>query len=238
VILSAALVGCGAALLALPRTPARRLETILPRAGGTSVARPDLSRRQVLVMVGAVLWWFLGGVAGGVVGALVAFGVPVLLTRLDGRGEQEEEQVALQLPLALDLVGACLAGGSPLVRALTSVAGALDGPVAVRLLRVAAALDVGAPTEEAFGELGGTGVAGSAARALRRATESGIPVAAAVQRVAEDARRSANTLARKRVRQAGVKAAGPITLCFLPAFLVLGTVPTIVAVTGPLLKSF
>jgi len=37
------------------------------------------------------------------------------------------------------------------------------------------------------------------------------------------------------VRQAGVQAAAPLTLCFLPAFLLLGSVPCVIAVTGPLL---
>jgi hypothetical protein len=59
-----------------------------------------------------------------------------------------------------------------------------------------------------------------------------------VTRVADEARRTATSVARKRVRQAGIKAAAPITVCFLPAFLLLGTVPTVVAVTGPLLKAF
>ena len=238
-ILAAALLGAAAAVLALPAPAARRLEALVTRRGEAHEERARQLRRPALAAVGLLAWWLLGGgLAGLVVGAAVAFAGPLLLERLDARDERAEQHLALQLPLALDLVGACLAGGSPLAHALTSVAEALDGPAGGRLRRVAAALAVGSPPEEAFGELGDTGAAGAAARALRRAAEAGTPVAAAVTRVAEEARRTATAVARKRVRQAGIQAAAPITVCFLPAFLVLGTVPTVIAVTGPLLKAF
>jgi pilus assembly protein TadC len=239
VILGAALFGGAVAVLVLPTSAAPRLAVLVPRREepGRGSAR-DL-RRPTLAVLGAFAWWLLGGGFVGLgAGVGLALGAPVLLERLDAREEHDEQALALQLPLALDLVGACLTGGAPLAQALGSVAGALDGPAAVRLRRVAAALAVGTPVEEAFSELGDSGAAGTAARALRRAAESGAPVAAAVTRVADEARRTATSVARKRVRQAGIKAAAPITVCFLPAFLVLGTVPTVVAVTGPLLKAF
>jgi pilus assembly protein TadC len=240
VILAAALMGSAVAVLALPTSVAPRLAALVPRSEERDAAGPGRAlRRPVLVVLGLFAWWLLGsGLVGLGVGAGLALGLPELLERLDARAEQDDHELTRQLPLALDLVGACLTGGSPLGQALASVAAGLDGPAAVRLRRVAAALAVGTPTEEAFGELGDAGAAGTAARALRRAAESGTPVAAAVSTVAEEARRSATAAARKRVRQAGIKAAAPITVCFLPAFLVLGTVPTVVAVTGPLLKAF
>jgi len=238
VILGAVLLGGAVAVLALPTSAAPRLAVLVPRREEPGRGRARDLRRPTLAVLGAFAWWLLGsGLVGLVVGVALALVVPVLLERLDARDERDEQELALRLPLALDLVGACLSGGSPLAQALTSVAGALDGPAAARLQRVAAALAVGTPVEEAFGELGDTGAAGTAARALRRAAESGAPVAAAVTRVADEARRTATAVARKRVRRAGVTAAAPITLCFLPAFLVLGTVPTVVAVTGPLLKA-
>lgn len=237
-ILPAALLGTAVAVLVLPSPTGRRLDALLPRPGEVRAAGSRELRRPALALLGVMAWWVLGDVVGLAAGAAVALAGPLLLERLDARAEGEDELLALQLPLALDLVGACLAGGSPLGQALTAVGRALDGPAGGRLLRVAAALAVGSPPEEAYGELGDQGSAGAAARALRRAAVSGTPVAAAVTRVAEEARRTAAAVARKRVRQAGIKAAAPITVCFLPAFLVLGTVPTVVAVTGPLLKAF
>lgn len=236
-ILSAVLLGVAVGLLALRPATGQRLQALVPRPAPAPVGGTRLARGPVLVAVGIGLWWVLGGVPGLVLGAGVAGGGPPLLARLDARDDREDEELTLQLPLALELVGACLSGGSPLAHALTSVATALGGPAGLRLQRVGAALSVGTPTEEAFGELGDSGSAGAAARALRRAAEGGTPVAAAVSRVAEESRRRATAVARKRVRQAGVQAAAPLTLCFLPAFLVLGTVPCVVAVAGPLLQS-
>lgn len=236
-ILTALLLGLGAGVLALRPASAERLHALVPPVVEPTATRAGRARGPVLVAVGAGMWWVVGGLPGFVLGGLVALGGPVLLARLDARTDGEEAELALQLPLALDLVGACLAGGSPLAQALVSVADALGGPAGSRLQRVAAALSVGTPTEEAFGELGDTGSAGAAARALRRAAEGGTPVAGAVARVAEEARRRATAVARKRVRQAGVQAAAPLTLCFLPGFLVLGTVPCVIAVAGPLVAS-
>lgn len=236
-MISALLLGAAVALL-VARPPTRhRLAALVPAAAVEEESSAGAFRGPVLAVLGLLAWWLIGGVPGAVIGVGLALGGPALLERLDKRGDREEEELALQLPLALDLVGACLSGGSPLARALTSVALALEGPAGGRLLRVAAALAVGTPPAEAFGELGDRGAAGAAARALRRASEGGTPVAAAVSRVAEEARRAATTVARKKVRQAGVQAAAPITLCFLPAFLVLGTVPCVVAVAGPLMKA-
>ncbi len=237
-ILAALLLGAGVGVLAVRPPSARRLTALVravPEVGQTS---NRALRGPALLVLGGVTWWLIGGWVGAAVGAAVAFGGPPLLARLDAGNDPTEELLALQLPLALDLVGACLAGGSPLADALASVADAVGGPAGARLSRVAGALSVGTPTEEAFGELGDTGAAGSASRALRRAAEGGTPVAAAVSRVAQDARRAANTVARKKVKRAGAQAAAPITVCFLPAFLLLGTVPCVIAVAGPLLNGF
>lgn len=236
-ILSALLLGTAAGVLLARPLSSHRLQSLVPRPAGEAGTGLLARRGPLFVVIGALTWWQLGGLLGIVVGAALALGGPPLLERLDRANDKEDELVALQLPLALDLVGACLAGGSPFADALSSVAAAVGGSAGSRLARVAAALAVGTPTDEAFGELGDTGAAGSAARALRRAAESGTPVAAAVSRVAEESRRTATTVARKRVKNAGVKAAAPLTVCFLPAFLVLGTVPCVIAVTGPLIKA-
>lgn len=234
-ILTAALAAAAVAVL-LSRPPSRhRLETLVPRPQAVGPSRSAGTRAVLCALLGVLAWWLVGGLAGLVLGIALGAGGPPLLGHLDARNDPEEELTALQLPLALDLVGACLSGGAPLAQALASVAGAVGGPVGARLLRVSTALSVGALAEEAFAELGDAGAAGAAARALCRAAEGGTPVAAAVTRVAEESRRRAATVARTRVRQAGVKAAAPLTLCFLPAFLLLGTVPCVIAVTGPLL---
>jgi pilus assembly protein TadC len=227
-----------AVALALQRPQVRdRLGHLLPApvvARGEALTR---NRHLLCVAAGATAWWVVGGNAGMALGIALAAAGPEALARLEDRSGREEKELVQQLPLALDLVAACLAGGGSLAHALRSVSHALRGPCGLRLGRVAAALDVGTPAEQAFAELGAVGAAGSASRALCRASEGGMPVAAAVARVAEDCRRTARSEARRRARRAGVMAAAPLTTCFLPAFLLLGIVPCAVGVVGPLMAA-
>ena len=74
-----------------------------------------------------------------------------------------------------------------------------------------------------------------ASRALARAAEGGAPVAAAVARMAGDARLRAAADGEAAARRAGVLAVAPLGLCFLPAFVLLGVVPVIAGLAGPLL---
>jgi pilus assembly protein TadC len=237
VIFTAVLLGT-AVELALHRPRVHdRLGQLLP---GPSIERPAASprMRQALCLgAGLVAWWVLGGYLGLVAGIGVAACGPAALARLEDRAGREEQELVQQLPLSLDLLAACLAGGGSLTNALRSVSRAMGGSCGRRLARVAAALDVGTPAEQAFGELGATGAAGSAARALCRASAGAMPVAAAVGRVAEDARRTARSQARRRARRAGVLAAAPLTTCFLPAVLLLGIVPCAVGVVSPLVSA-
>lgn len=71
---------------------------------------------------------------------------------------------------------------------------------------------------------------------LARAAEGGAPVANTVARIAASARAEAGAEASRVARRAGVMAVGPLGLCFLPAFVVLGVVPAIVGLAEPLLS--
>ncbi len=64
-------------------------------------------------------------------------------------------------------------------------------------------------------------------RALGRAHETGAPVVAAVERLAEELARSARADVEDRARAVGVRAAAPLGLCLLPAFLLVGIVPVV-----------
>jgi hypothetical protein len=69
---------------------------------------------------------------------------------------------------------------------------------------------------------------------LSRAAEGGAPVAAAVSRLAADARADARARGEQAARRVGVLAVAPLGLCFLPAFVLLGVVPVIAGLAGPL----
>jgi pilus assembly protein TadC len=221
-----------------PAVP-RRVQQLLPRTSEPSPASgpSPIVVRGAALLAGVALWAVVGGPVGVGIG-LAAVGVgPRLLGRL-GDDESDTKAVVAELPLALDLLAACLVGGATSVDAVRAVATALPGPCGARLARVGAALGVGSPAAEAWRALGeGPGPAGAAARALTRAAEGGAPVAASVVRVAEDARREAVGRAERAARRAGVLAVGPLGLCFLPAFLLLGIVPAIAGLAGSVLSS-
>ena len=235
-IVSAMLLGSAAAIGALRPPAAARLRTLV--AAPADRAARALPRSALCAVAGFAVWVLLGGLPGVLAGAACALGGPRLLAMHDDPDKALAEELTAQLPLALDLLGACLAGGGVLPVALDSVARAAGGPCGARFDRVAAALRVGAPPEEAFGELGSEGAAGAAARALSRASEGGAPVAEMVSRVANQARRARSLSSQKRAKRAGVLAVGPLGACFLPAFVLLGVAPAVLGLAGPMFASF
>jgi pilus assembly protein TadC len=238
---------CGAAVLALLARPqSGRLARVLPSPGRR---RPD--RVASLRPPGPTVACFAAAVAvalllplplGLVTGAALAVAGPRALDRLESRVVREErERLTADTPLVLELLAACLAGGAPPAAAVAAVAEAVQGPAGARLTAVAAALAVGSPPAQAWAALSGgdrTDPLAPAARALARAAEGGAPVAAAVSRLAADARADARLRGEQAARRVGVLAVAPLGLCFLPAFVLLGVVPVVIGLVGPLLATF
>jgi pilus assembly protein TadC len=70
------------------------------------------------------------------------------------------------------------------------------------------------------------------ARLARRSASSGSALAAGVAELAEQSRRAATHSAMAAAERAGVLIAGPLGLCFLPAFVCLGIVPVVAGLAG------
>lgn len=250
-VLSALLLAAAVLVLAGSAAPARLSRLVgLGRPSGSPAWRPVESLaasrggaarparvRVACVAAGFTVAWLVTGTAGVVLGSFVATAGPALLARLEP-ADPDAELLTTQLPLALELLAACLAGGAEIGRAVAAVAEAAPEPVAARLRRVGGLLSLGAPPPEAWGALAaGDGPAAAAGRALVRSAEGGAPVADAVRAVAASARRDEQGRARARARRAGVLAVGPLGLCFLPAFVLAGVVPAVLGLAGPLLTS-
>lgn len=239
----------GAALLALlPRTapPGDRLAPLAPRPAGTSPPRAEglvgspRAATGACVLAGVALALLVGGPLGALAGAAAALLGPVGLRRLEPAAVRDERRrVEADLPLALDLLAACLSGGATLAGAADAVGSAVGGPLGHRLSRVSGALAVGSPAEEAWAALATEpdDPLAPVARALARSARSGAPVAAAVVRAAQEARAAARSRGEKAARRAGVLAVGPLAVCFLPAFVLVGVVPVVAGLVGPLLAS-
>lgn len=227
--MTAALLAAAATWLAVPLSPRVRARRVLSPPSTDAGRRPDAALLVTwLVPVAAVV--VLGPVRGLVVGAAL---VP-LARRTVGRMESSASRrraarIEAGLPGALDLVVAALVVGRPPVTAFALAADATEGPLGDDLATIAARLAVAADPDAVW--LGVADDPGLAAvgRAFRRASSSGMPVSDIVRGVADERRRERGARLRERSQRVGVRTAAPLGLCFLPAFFLIGIVPTIVA---------
>jgi pilus assembly protein TadC len=74
-------------------------------------------------------------------------------------------------------------------------------------------------------------------RLARRSASSGAALAQGVADLAAQSREDAADAARAAAERASVLIAGPLGLCYLPAFLCLGIVPVVVGLAGDVLRS-
>lgn len=202
------------------------------RAGGRGV--PAVRAAAGLAGVGA------GLVVGGLPGLVVGLGVCVLLDR----GLRSMEPAALRrqrarvrrdLPAAVDLLAACLCAGATVEAATTSVARAVGGPVGSALHDVDRAVSLGTPAVEAWAALAIDSELEGLARAMTRTVRGGAPAADVLGDLADDLRDQRRSDGLQAAQRVGVHAVAPLAVCFLPAFVLLGVVPLVLALGRQLL---
>ncbi|MFE1796276.1 type II secretion system F family protein [Streptomyces sp. NPDC059517] len=199
--------------------------------------------RRWLPVIGALsaCWVLVGGTAGVLVGLVAAFGMwrwqrgSASASAAASAEGFDAVQAARQLPLAADLLAACIAAGASPVMAARAVGEALEGPVGARLARGAAEVRLGGEPAEAWRALAALPGARGLARLLERAGESGVPAAVPVARVASEARAERGRAATARARRAGVLITAPVGLCFLPAFIAIGVLPVVLGLASGVL---
>lgn len=178
----------------------------------------------------------VGGAAGLVVAVVVTVAAARWLSRQEPRSRRRwREQRATDLPAALDLLSLCLRSGTPIGPALKQVASVLDGSLAADLSGVAALHELGAEAPVAWSELAEDPVLAPVARAVARTAHSGSALAAAFESVASQLRGQRQQEAEAAARRAAVLVMAPLGLCFLPAFVCLGVVPTVLGVAATVL---
>jgi Flp pilus assembly protein TadB len=228
------LLVAGAVAIGLP--PVSRL----PRRDGPSRRRDERAaldrwRLPLAVLSGVGVGAFLGGTLGVVGGVLAAMLAWRLLGRVESPGAvRRREALARDLPGAVDLLVAAFASGVAPGPALGLVADALDGPVADELGALHRRLDLGADPAAVWGELATHPQLGPLGRALARAHDTGASVTTAGARLAQELRESAHAEVESRARSVSTRAAAPLGICFLPAFVLLGIVPLVAGLVGSL----
>lgn len=135
-----------------------------------------------------------------------------------------------------DELAACLRAGLPLDVAVRAVAESAPTTTAAALTRVADLVALGADPVAAWAPALEEPSTARLARAARRSARSGAAVADVAAAVAADVRAEAAEAVAARAERAGVLVAGPLGLCFLPAFLALGIAPVVIGLASPLLE--
>ena len=230
IIPSAVATACCVVLLLPSHAADRRLLRIAPMASAGVVRkrRDDLAvRRAVVALASLAIVLVLGGVTGLVAGSLAAVALWRGLSTLEPASRRRHQQlIERDLPVALDLLSACLSAGTSVPGAVRAVAISLGDPIHAELLPVLTALELGVSPVDAWHMLPARSFAG-VGRTLARATTSGAPLADIVARIADERRDFLQAAAQTAARKAGVAAVGPLGVCFLPAFVCTAVVPVV-----------
>lgn len=201
--------------------------------------------RQWAAVLGALLtgWILVGGPAGWAVGLAAACGTWRWQRARLGQAPRAAAEAAAtaaestrQLPLAADLLAACISAGAGPREAAEAVGESLGGPVGEQLARTAAEIRLGGDPAVAWGRFGAIPGAAALARCLDRAGSTGAPAAESVARLAAVMRAERTSAAVARAQRAAVLITAPLGLCFLPAFLTVGVAPVVIGLAGGLLQ--
>lgn len=145
----------------------------------------------------------------------------------DGPGGTGGGDPSVDVTVVLDLLRAALGSGAGLPRALEAVGRAIGGPDGAGLVRAGAALLLGAGWAQAWESAPPRLVI--VGEALRPAWVHGAPPGDALRvaraRLVHEGRARARTAAAR----LGVRLVLPLGLCLLPAFVLLGLVPVMIA---------
>jgi len=190
--------------------------------------------RPALCLIAACGGWaMIGGPIGLVVGLVCGVVVWVVLAKTEDPAVVRRREALLDdLPTGVDLLASCLDAGAATESALVSVSHALGGPVGEEFLGIHHRLEVGVDPAQVWRTVAAHPQLGDLGRAVGRAHQTGAPVGEAVHRLAAELRERARADVEERARSIEVKAAAPLGLCLLPAFVVLGVVPMVAGVFG------
>jgi pilus assembly protein TadC len=149
----------------------------------------------------------------------------------------------LAVASSLDVLAVCLEAGMAVSTAAAATAPSAPPKLARVLRRAADLLALGADPSVAWA-ISPDPPAGSVdaqtdalLRLARRSASSGAALAGGVAELADQSRHDAAHSAAAAAERAGVLIAGPLGLCFLPAFVCLGIVPVVAGLAGDVLQS-
>jgi pilus assembly protein TadC len=148
----------------------------------------------------------------------------------------------LAVASSLDVLAVCLAAGMAVSTAAAAIAPSAPPRLARVLRRAADLLALGADPAVAWSTASDPAATvdtqtDALLRLARRSASSGAALADGVAELADQSRDDASHAATAAAERAGVLIAGPLGLCFLPAFVCLGIVPVVAGLAGDVLQS-
>jgi Flp pilus assembly protein TadB len=204
-----------------------------PRAAPLPSVRP---RAAAAILAGVAAGWWVGGLAAPLIAAGFGWIAWYGLGRLESGAIARTRTLGAQaVPLVAELLSAAIAAGCPPIAAAEVVADAIGGPVGAALRHAAASARLGSDPGVGWLALGADPDWRPLARALAGAVTRGTSPVGVLDRVAQDARDTARWSAEARARSLGARAAAPLGLCFLPAFVLVAIVPLVVTAAAPVL---
>ncbi len=191
-------------------------------------------------------WWIGAGVAAALAlllapsgGWMIARLVPPAPPDRSPRwlGVARERTDPFAVAAGYDLLALCLRAGMPVGAAAAVVAGSAPPELAATLRRASELLALGADPLQAW-EPGpdAAPAAVSLCAMARRSARAGSSPVGGLAELAQSERETAQDSAAAAAERAGVAVAGPLGLCFLPAFVCLGIVPVVVGLAGTVLR--
>ena len=162
--------------------------------------------------------------------AFAAVGWFVLRRRAARRRHREATAVLAELPEAVDLFALAASAGLSVRLAVEAVAPRLDGPIGSALDRAVRQMRLGVEAAEALEALTRTPSAESLRLLVRPLTDSlryGSALGPALTAAAVVARAERRRQAEAAARRIPLRLLFPLTLCVLPAFVLLTIVPTV-----------
>lgn len=193
-----------------------------------ALARPA----WLLVAVGAggATGWAGGGSTGALIGVAAAAAAVWTIRRATARDDGGTDDAALAA--TWELLAVCLQAGLPVAAAVSATAEPLPGGVGRRLRHVAGLLELGADPTAAWQDAEQRPALAAFARAAGRSAGTGAALAQVARAECARIRSGLVDSAEARAQRAAVLITGPLGLCFLPAFLVLGIAPVVIGLAG------
>lgn len=162
------------------------------------------------------------------------------------RRASDDSDDPLAAASSFDVLAACLRSGMAVSTAAAATAHSAPPSLARVLVKAADMLALGADPSRAWSNVprsrGGPALPRDDAveallRLARRSASSGAAMAQGVEELAAQTRIDASDAAGAAAERASVLIAGPLGLCYLPAFLCLGIVPVIAGLAGDVFRS-